>query len=345
MDHLIARIETLEQHVQALTQQTTSVARRLRWWRRLAFVLMVLSLFSLSRSLGEAQPDRPPGPADRGLAQRVRALEQKLQHVTSEKGPEGFPELVITGANVRIVNGLNSTDCTDEQGNPIPDCPNGLGNLIVGYNEPRVTNPETPEEPARNVRTGSHNVVVGQAHNFSRFGGLVIGLGNEISGDFSSVSGGAGNTASGVRASVSGGSSNTASGSHASVTGGGFANRATGSLSVVSGGSFNEASGVRAVVSGGIQNQAIGDEAVVSGGQGNLASGAQAVVTGGHFNQASGPRGVVTGGDNNQAGSLAVVSGGHQNVASGGFSVVSGGTFRIAEGEGDWVAGDLFQDR
>jgi hypothetical protein len=41
-----------------------------------------------------------------------------------------------------------------------------VGNLIVGYNEPR--------EFEENIRTGSHNVVVGQQHNFSRVGGLVV---------------------------------------------------------------------------------------------------------------------------------------------------------------------------
>ena len=41
------------------------------------------------------------------------------------------------------------------------------------------------------IRTGSHNVVVGQSHNFSRFGGLVVGRFNTISGEFASVSGGA----------------------------------------------------------------------------------------------------------------------------------------------------------
>ena len=43
---------------------------------------------------------------------------------------------------------------------------------------------------SENIRTGSHNVVVGQRHNFSRFGGLVVGDHNTISGDFASVSGG-----------------------------------------------------------------------------------------------------------------------------------------------------------
>jgi hypothetical protein len=285
MDHLLARIETLEQHVQALTQQTTSVARRLRWWRRLAFVLMVLSLFSLSRSLGEAQPDRPPGPADRGLAQRVRALEQKLQHVTSEKGPEGFPEFVVTGANLRIVNGLGRTDCGTDT-DPIPSCPNGVGNLIVGYNEPR--HPGFGET----IRTGSHNVVVGMEHNFSRFGGLVVGQFNTISGDFASVSGGGrhlrpfrdfkGNTASGVGSSVSGGLNNTASGDGSSVSGG-EGNTASGFLSSVSGGNFNTASGESSSVSGGFNNTASRFLSSVSGGLNRTAQGEFDWVAGGLF--------------------------------------------------------------
>jgi hypothetical protein len=52
MEPLLGRIETLEQHVQALTQQTASIARRLRWWRRLACSVMVLTVFSLPLSLG-----------------------------------------------------------------------------------------------------------------------------------------------------------------------------------------------------------------------------------------------------------------------------------------------------
>jgi hypothetical protein len=76
--------------------------------------------------------------------------------------------------------------------------PNGLGNLIVGYNEPR---PEGNE----NIHTGSHNVVVGLGHNFSRVGGLVVGITNTISGDFATVSGGRGNSASAFASAISGG--------------------------------------------------------------------------------------------------------------------------------------------
>ena len=119
--------------------------------------------------------------------------------------PDGLPEVVITGANLRIVNGLGSTDCRDEaSGTPIPDCPNGLGNLIVGYNEMRL-----PEVGPPDRRTGSHNIIVGKEQNFSSFGGLVVGFRNEISGDFAAICGGFANTASGALAAVSGGRDST----------------------------------------------------------------------------------------------------------------------------------------
>jgi hypothetical protein len=198
MDRLHERLDALEQQVQLLTQHTQTANRRLRWWRGLACGLAVAGLLGWGLPLSLAREDtRDKDKDQKGLAQRVAALEQLLMHFSREKN-----EIFITGANLHLVNGLGSTDCTDEQGQEIPDCPNGLGNLFVGYNEPR---PPLEEEEVENIRTGSHNVVVGQQHNFSRFGGIVVGFNSEISGDFSSVCGGGANTASGRAASVSGG--------------------------------------------------------------------------------------------------------------------------------------------
>jgi hypothetical protein len=295
MDPLLGRIETLEQHVQQLTQQSASVARRLRWWRRLACSLMALMVVSLPISLGadDRRHDDRKGDKHRGhfnpkhdkhddkddkelrkLRERIRDLERKLKHVTSERDENGLPQLVITGANLRIVNGLGRTGCVDEGGQEIPGCPNGVGNLIVGYNEPR--------EADANIRGGSHNVVVGTLHNFSRFGGVVVGFRNTISGDFASVSGGIGNTASGFAASVSGGGTNSASGGISSVSGG-VANSASGNDASVSGGGGNTASGLGASVSGGGNNTASGLGASVSGGRGRLAEGEDDWVAGGLF--------------------------------------------------------------
>lgn len=206
-------------------------------------------------------------------ADQIAALENLLIHF-SRIGNEVF----ITGANLHIRNGMGSTETI-----------NSVGNLIVGYNEIRF-----PLD--QNDRNGSHNIVVGRQNNFSRFGGLVVGLSNEISGNFASVSGGAYNTASGDFASVSGGGGvifvpflpptrrvipfgNIASGEGASVSGG-QGNIASGNYASVSGGGGatvtpflifkrgNVASGYTASVSGGAANTAADASASVSGGLG-----------------------------------------------------------------------------
>jgi trimeric autotransporter adhesin len=304
----------------ALEQQMHAVNRRLRWWRGLACGL--IGLAGLTWALPSVTAQQAPkkkssvtarqAPKKTSLDQRVAALEHLLRHFTRQGN-----EVVITGANLHIVNGLGSTDCSDEQRHPMPDCPNGLGNLIVGYNEPRVN------AGLENIRTGSHNVVVGQEHNFSRVGGLVVGRFNTISGDFAVVSGGTENTASGFDASVSGGFRNTASEGAASVSGGSF-NAASGGSAAVSGGAFNSASGVVAAVSGGRNNRASEEAASVSGGSGNTASGFASSVSGGGRHPFSGE--------------------GAGNTASGVASSVSGGLNRTAAGAFDWGAGRLVED-
>ena len=121
------------------------------------------------------------------LANRITALETLLVHFSRSGN-----EITISGANLHINSATGSTDGSV----------NGLGNLIVGYNEERGSGDD---------RSGSHNIVVGTRHNYSSFGGLVVGYSNTISGYYASVSGGQGNTASGITANVSGGYNNTAS--------------------------------------------------------------------------------------------------------------------------------------
>src|SRR5262249_12829054 len=145
MESLHERVEVLEHQIEALIHRSHLIERRLRWWCALACGLLVLLVASLPLPWSTAQEESSEY---RGMRKRLAALEYKLQYISG--GPN---EVVITGANLRIVNGLGATETT-----------NGLGNLIVGYNEPRQFAP--------NVRTGSHNVVVGMEHNFSSFGGL-----------------------------------------------------------------------------------------------------------------------------------------------------------------------------
>ena len=187
-------IEKLDERLEAMARRARIMELRLYRWRILACGSVVLGLVILPLVGGTAQEQSS---YERALARRLAALapvigEDKLQYITG-----GANEVVISGANLRIVNGLGDTATT-----------NGLGNLIVGYNESRgVFFPGSSDN-----RTGSHNMVVGRGLNFSSFGGLVIGQFNEISGAVASVSGGGFSVASGAGASVSGGSNNTASG-------------------------------------------------------------------------------------------------------------------------------------
>jgi trimeric autotransporter adhesin len=175
------------------------------------------------------------------------------------------PNIYFTGANIHIVSGSTTT----------VDTVTGLGNLIIGYNEP-------PPVIFPGSRSGSHNLIIGRFNSFfqAAFGGLVVGEANIISAEGASVSGGGSNIASGTGASVSGGGNNIASGTGASVSGGGN-NIASGSGASVSGGGHNIASGSGASVSGGFGNTASGTAASVTGGQFNNVGGIEAVVIGG----------------------------------------------------------------
>src|SRR5262245_52981645 len=203
LDNFRERFEALEQQTAQLMQHTRTVERRLRRWRGIAGGLLMLGVLSWALPSGKAA-DPQPGQ----MAERMATLEKKLTAMTFD---DANNEVVITGANLRIVNGLGRTETT-----------NGQGNLIVGYNESRQQFPDCSgltDPLCTDTRRGSHNIVVGEFQNFRSFGGLVAGFFNEISGPFTSVSVGVFNTASGVGASVSGGSENTASGVGASVSG------------------------------------------------------------------------------------------------------------------------------
>jgi hypothetical protein len=251
-------MDNFRERFEALEQRTQMVERRLRWWRGIACGVVVLALLSLALPSGKTADTQP-----RGMAERMATVEKKLAAMDFD---DAANEVVITGANLRIVNGLGSTLTR-----------NGLGNLIVGYNESRQGTPEcsgSTDPRCIDNRTGSHNVVVGERHNFSVYGGLVIGEDNEISGAFASISGGHSNTASGSFASVSAGVRNTASGFDASVIGGIF-NTASGTQASVSGGENNTASGISSSVSGGENNTASGQFSSVSGGSNRSAPGTE----------------------------------------------------------------------
>ncbi len=177
---------------------------------------------------------------------QVMALDPYLT-VDAASDPRG-PLVQLAGVNLQIVNGLGSTETI-----------NGLGNLIIGYDEvntlPDITvcsdgdyTDQASCEGAgeiwsRSHKSGSHYLVAGKYNNYSQYGGIVAGYINFATNSFSTVTGGDYNTASGSHSSVSGGTTSTASGNSSSISGG-CGNRAGGNYSSVSGGYNGSASGV-----------------------------------------------------------------------------------------------------
>jgi hypothetical protein len=220
----------------------------------------------------------------------------------------------ITGANLQVVSGAGSTGASV----------NGLGNVIVGYNE----------NTSAHSRAGSHNVVVGAEHGYASFAGLVSGASNQVTDEAAAAIGGQNNIASGEYGVVSGGQGNTASGQWAAVSGG-TGNVASGQWTSISGGLDNSAIGNYSWIGTGTQNVTNTAYSSITGGLFNTTddNGTYASVTGGNSNTASGYLSVISGGAGNQTiqvpnaplSTNAVVSGGAGNTASYSDSTVSGG--------------------
>ncbi len=222
-------------------------------------------------------------------------------YLTYDVDQYGHARALFSGVNVQVVNGVDQVTS------------NGLGNLIVGYNNPRaagdpvcsdglhatLTDCENADEIwALSHKSGSHYLVAGDENSYSQVGGVVLGNRNAVNKSYAVVSGGRYNTASGVYSSVSGGFSGKATRDAASVSGG-FRNTASGVFSSVSGGGINTADGLYSSVSGGDSNTASGANSSVNGGNGNTASGVGSSVGGGRTNTASGMHSSVGGGINN----------------------------------------------
>jgi hypothetical protein len=116
------------------------------------------------------------------------------------------PTVRLSGANFQVVNGLGATNGNPDDpvtGQADQSSTNGTGNLIIGYQHSR-------EEYGQgvDVRTGSHNLVVGAFHNYTGYGGFVAGRSNHLDGRYCSIAGGSFNSTSGSFATVSSGCEN-----------------------------------------------------------------------------------------------------------------------------------------
>ncbi len=166
-------------------------------------------------------------------ASDIDAIEATLAPVTYDGGTD----FIFTGVNVHVRSGTGMTNGGT----------NGLGNLVVGYNE----------NIGSYARSGSHNIIVGKDHGYTSYGGIVTGYRNRILAPYSNISGGSLNIASGDYSSISGGYENTASGGNSSVSGG-WSNRALGEASSINGGADCTADEFCSSISGGASRSVSG---------------------------------------------------------------------------------------
>jgi hypothetical protein len=152
------------------------------------------------------------------LEKQVETLQQNkalalAPYVIVDANPQNGspgPHITFHGANIHIVNGMGATQLI-----------NGLGNLIIGYDE----NPDPSVNPfPMNGRAGSHNMVIGRYHAWfqNAVGNLIAGEWNwsVLQSEFLA----------------------------------GFQNQAVGNYSSILGGSNNETTAARSVVLGGVDN-------------------------------------------------------------------------------------------
>lgn len=155
----------------------------------------------------------------------------------------GRPTALFTGTNVQVVNGTRYAAA-----------PNGLGNVIIGYNEAdgRWMDVLWGAPPA-DGRAGSHNLVGGRDNFYTGENGIVFGDNNLIAGEGATVLGGTWNGARGAPygGAVINGHSNVAD-----------------MWSAVVAGEQNLARG-RAVVVSGMGNTTLGNNSAILGGTNN----------------------------------------------------------------------------
>jgi hypothetical protein len=242
-----------------------------------ALVLGAVLVTLVPRDVRATTQGNPLGRFATHLSPEQLEILDHLSLVYLDDGQGGFTKTIrISGVNLQLVSGLGATN-----GNPSDPGSvaagetrsNGLGNLIVGYNE----------APAGGFdRTGSHFVVLGRGGSYSSFAGLASGEDSRVEAPYAVALGGAANRSTGIGA----------------VALGGTLNEARGAGAIASGGEFNLAAGTHAAVTGGSRSLAGGDVSSVTGGYKSFALGFGAAVSGGALNRAEGNFSTVSGGTN-----------------------------------------------
>ena len=267
-------------------------------------------------------------------AQEALALVNALLPLLSVEAGDHGPVVLLSGANLQVVNGEGSTETV-----------NGLGNVIIGYDE------ATTDTEVEDVKEASHSIIAGKGHRYEGYGGIITGEENYLQGNNSVILATTGSSsASDFTVILAGYGHEISALAGGAILGG--ANHHISSLSsgvIVSGNnhtlgapdsSDGDGTANHIFIGGGVSGVATADYATVLGGSESTVTGEQGTVVGGESGWAAGQASLVAGGSGSKASGYASLSaGGEANDAQDLVSSVVGGGASKAVGRGSTVVG------
>lgn len=154
------RIETLEAKNDALTERMVSIETRNDDLEQQLRATHEPAAFEEGVAASARQERRvlQQGVTLRAFNQLKNSVNEVRDRVACVRTGSNAETFILEGCDVHVRNGAGQTDSV-----------NGRGNLIVGYNS------LGPVAPVERARTGSHNLVVGDAHAWTSHSGVLAG--------------------------------------------------------------------------------------------------------------------------------------------------------------------------
>ena len=270
----------------------------------------------------------------------------------------------VDSTNTYVLEGVNFQVTRGSEGS-------AAGNIIIGTNDATDFAPN----PAR---TGTHNLIIGNGHEYTGNNGIVHGENNRLTSEYAAVVGGRYGRVTAPHAVLVGGFSNHVEAGDAAIVGGreNFIANTAGRSAVLGGeadslfqeitcavggnrnkvgedlsqdarwavsiaGNQNSVARTYSATIAGALNEANGNSSALIGGQGNLTSGYGSSTLGGFQNSAIGTYSVIAAGQTSTAnGSRSIILGGRSNTTDATTDGgVLGGRLNVLSGEESVIVG------
>lgn len=269
-----------------------------------------------------------------GMQETITDLQAQVAALENESVPGLSDHLsFVDSTNSFVLEGVNFQVTRGSAGS-------SAGNVIIGTND--VT--EFAPNPAR---TGTHNLIIGNGHEYTGNSGIVHGENNMLTGEYAATIGGRKGSVTGPGSVLVGGLMNHADTQDAAVVGG-FKNfiHNSASYSAILGGEADSLFQQFTCAVGGSRNK-VGQDmsqdarwSVSIAGNQNIVAQTYSATVAGALNQANGNSSAVIGGQGNlTSGYGSSTVGGYENSTVGAYSVIAGGQTNIANGSRSIILG------